>query len=160
MNVDPCDELPTSSPIELTLGDDWGLAFLYVDKTGAVIMLGADEVLGLLYVPYIQDPKVLDDTSGRAIVVDQPDVSFALGLERAETADLQADPDPPASHLQIVRVQAPAGLHRTIGHFDLKLINGRTMPEFATLPSFTDPVSGDKLSLIGYSILVPTPPGG
>jgi hypothetical protein len=154
---DPCADLPPPQVIQLTLGDDWGLAFNYLDKTNAAIVLDTDTVEGLLYVPFTSIPLLLDVTSGRAKVVDQPGLSFALGLENAMTGTLQADTTPPVSHLQIVRVSG--SLRRSIGHFALQLLKGNAFPELITQPVYLDPLTGDRVILVGYTTLVPVPPG-
>jgi len=47
-------------------------------------------------------------------------------------------------------------LMRTIAHFSLQLIKGNTTPELITQPAYVDPLTGDKVLLVGYSTLVPT----
>lgn len=156
----PCDVIPPPQLIQLTIGDDWGLGFLYVDKANAPIMLGSDAIIGQLYAPFQTSPLVLDDASGRSQVVDQPDLSFVLGLERSATEILQPDGSPPVSHLQILRETVTAsGLQRTIAHFSLQIMKGNVTPVLITQPISIDPLSGDKVVLVGYTDLVPAPPG-
>lgn len=153
---DPCAPDLPPQVIQLTIGDDWGLAFLYVDKTNMPIAVQPDVIVGQLYAPFQSNPLLLDQLSGRSIVVDDPQVSFALGLESAITSTLQADGTPPASHLQIQRESNGSGLLRTIGHFALQIIKGNVTPGMISQPVYVDPLSGDKVVLVGYTTLVPT----
>jgi hypothetical protein len=157
--ADPCNPQSLVQRLQAAIGDDWGWTFQYLGSDNQPITIGPDEVIGTLYTPFQTTPVSLDLPSGRAKVVDQPPISFVLGLEEAVTATLTPDVNPPATHLQIQRQEATSGLLRTIGHFDLTLLKGNSTPQPMRSPfGYRDPLSGEQVILTGYTTVVPVPP--
>jgi hypothetical protein len=160
---DPCATVPPlqepEDPIVLRIGDDWGLAFVYQDATGAAIDLSSGATIeGELYVPYTTAPLDLNAGNLRTAMIVPAEGSFALGLEQSVSSTLT--PDNLGQPMSLLRIMAgKSGLVRTIGVFPLNIVAGNAPPIGlpTTLPVYTDPISQETVTLTGYSNAVPAP---
>lgn len=145
-------------PIPLRVGDDWGLQFTYKNAAGAAIDLTGKTISGVVYPAFVATTYDLNVGNGRVAIVDSLTGKFAVGLEKAVTEILVPDVDPllPASALRILLTDVTI---RTLALFDLYVTgaHGELIVLGDTLPVFVDPISGDKIALVGYSNAVPTP---
>ena len=148
------------SPIPLYVGDDWALAFRWLQNAGgAPVAMAGWQVGARLFYPYGSMPHDLTAGLGRAaVILDDPAVSFALGLERGVTIGLDPDPqgDDPVSRLSIYAID-PVGHLVTIGVFRLHIKHRREIADDAlAVRAVTDPVSARQLVFVGlYDGTVP-----